>query len=142
MKPKKIIVSFIAIAMSISAFPVINASAYESQTWYARDVNVPGTTTYGDYVDTLYLTASAYTYTGTCTDMTNLSNRATTIWSSTHQMRNSSNTYNISSIVINTPWTSQDWCIVNWGSQVTYKVSCSTTQSGTLESQGEVRVNS
>lgn len=120
----------------------LSASAVliESQDWYAKDVNIPGTPSSVDTVATVILTASAYTYSAVCTNMTVTSNRKTTLWCSTHQMR--VNGQDIWNFEINTPNCPVDWKIVNEGSKVTYRVSCTTNSASVLESWGTISVYS
>ncbi len=141
-KIKKVMAGIVAaatVAAGMGSFSV-SAEPIESQDWYAKDVNISGVPSSVDTVDTVILTASAYTYVAVCTNMTVTANRKTTIWCSTHQMQEDGQ--DIWSFEINTPNCPIDWRIVNKGTKVTYRVSCATTSTSILESWGTISVYS
>lgn len=131
-------IAAIAMATAMTATMAVSANAvYEQKTFKVVYVNspnyIPGDVNSGTSVR---LVASADTYTGIVTDMTELANRSVTIDCTTHEIIN---TY--SDLVFNTPNVSRSWEIsgdISKNRSVYYKVTAYTNVYGTLNATGKI----
>lgn len=131
-------ITSIAIGAAMTASMAMSANAvYEQKTFnvaYVKSTSyIPTDANSGTSV---YLVASADTYTGIVTDMTELVSRSVTISCTTHEIIN---TY--SDLVFNTPNISRSWGIsgdISENRSVCYRVKGYTNVYGVLNATGTI----